>query len=72
LYGYLQDRYPEKLESLKKDKNWLNELNGKTESVSLPKYIRHSIHHPENTSNRPFTEKQLRKSIDLMRKLKYD
>ena len=33
----------------------------------LTEYIRHQIHHPENTHNPRFTESQLRESIGLMR-----
>lgn len=71
LYGYLEDIYPLKLNSLEKDKKWINEKSKKTESVSLPKYIRNSIHHPENNSNRSYTQSQLKKSIEMLRKLKY-
>lgn len=71
LYGFLEDVHSTKLNGLPKDKSWINEKSGKTESVSLPKYIRNSIHHPENTSNRAYTSAQLKKSIDILRKLKY-
>lgn len=71
LYGYLEDVYPAKLNGLEKDKNWINEKSNKTESVSLPKYIRNAIHHPENNSNRAYTQTQLKKSIEILRKLKY-
>ena len=72
LYGYLEDVEPKKLNSIEKDRKWINELSGKTETVSLPKYIRNSIHHPENDSNKAFSERQLRKSIEILRKLKYN
>ena len=72
LYGYLEDLDKVKLDSLPKDKKWQNEKNNKEEDVSLPKYIRNAIHHPENTSNKAFTEPQLRKSIEMLRKLKYE
>ncbi|MRH99368.1 AAA family ATPase [Kriegella sp. EG-1] len=71
LYGYLEDVHPSKLNGVEKDRNWINEKSGKTESVSLPKYIRNAIHHPENNSNRAFTAAQLKKSIEMLRKLKY-
>lgn len=71
LYGYLEDRSSEKLQGMKKDKKWINELTGKTETVSLSKYIRNAIHHPENTSNERFSEADLKKSIDTLRQLKY-
>jgi predicted ATP-dependent endonuclease of OLD family len=38
-----------------------------TEQKVLTEYIRHQIHHPENTSNTRFTITQLRDSIILMR-----
>lgn len=71
LYGYITE------------KGWLNEYkakkttrtyirldkNGKTikEQKVLSEYIRHLIHHPENTNNAPFTLDELRQSIEMMR-----
>ena len=37
-----------------------------TEQVTLMTYIRHAIHHPENTSNPPFTLPELEQSIKEM------
>ena len=37
------------------------------QNVILTDYIRHQIHHPENTNNIRFTAEQLSESIDLMR-----
>lgn len=37
------------------------------ENVVLTDYIRHQIHHPENTHNLRFTFQQLKDSVDLMR-----
>jgi len=71
LYGYLEDLFPEKLEKLSKDKDWYNTKISKTEKVSLPKYIRNAIHHPENTKNKKFTTLELNKSIKILRSLKY-
>lgn len=45
-------------------------LNGgrqRTDNVVLTEYIRHQIHHPENTLNTRFTSEQLQESIELMR-----
>lgn len=44
--------------------------NGKTDDLklTLTEYIRHQIHHPENTKNTRFTIMQLKESIDMMRK----
>jgi predicted ATP-dependent endonuclease of OLD family len=37
------------------------------QQVVLTAYIRHQIHHPENTTNRKFTDVELRQSIEDMR-----
>lgn len=37
------------------------------ENVVLTDYIRHQIHHPENTHNTRYTFQQLKDSVDLMR-----
>lgn len=37
------------------------------ENVVLTDYIRHQIHHPENTNNTRYTFQQLKDSVDLMR-----
>ena len=71
LYGFLEDTSNSKLNSIQKDKKWINELKNITEEVSLSKYVRHSIHHPENTSNKKFTDSELKKSIDILQLLKY-
>jgi predicted ATP-dependent endonuclease of OLD family len=70
LYGYLEDIDKSKLDNLKKNKKWINAKTNKTENVSLATYIRHSIHHPENTKNLRFTEKELKQSIDTLKELK--
>ena len=41
--------------------------NIKEVQVILSEYIRHQIHHPENTHNAHFTEQQLRDSIQMLR-----
>lgn len=71
LYGYLEDVDKSKLDGLTKNKNWTNVKTGHVGKVSLATYIRHSIHHPENTANKNFTENDLKKSTDTLRKLKY-
>lgn len=38
-----------------------------TQNLILASYIRHQIHHPENTHNTKYTQEQLRQSIDEMR-----
>jgi predicted peptidase len=37
------------------------------ENVILTDFIRHQIHHPENTNNTRYTFQQLSDSVDLMR-----
>lgn len=71
LYGYLEDVNKEKLNALPKNKVWHNEKYNKDENISLATYIRHSIHHPENNSNKIFTDAELKRSINTLRKLKY-
>ena len=39
----------------------------KVENKILSEYIRHQIHHPENTKNTHYTDDQLRESISQMR-----
>jgi predicted ATP-dependent endonuclease of OLD family len=70
LYGYLEDVAKSKLDVLPKNKKWKNKKKQTTEDVSLATYIRHSIHHPENTQNIKFTPKELQDSIEQLRKLK--
>lgn len=71
LYGYLENIEKAKLENLPKNKKWYNERKKTTEDVSLATYIRHFIHHPENTKNKRFTSEELIKSIETLRELKY-
>lgn len=69
LYGKLEATKKAALNTLTKDKKWKNSKSGIEEDVSLATYIRHSIHHPENTQNSPFTEKQLKESIEILKNL---
>ena len=71
LYGYLAstDEGKQKLDGLKKKKKWKMHANSTPRDISLPTYIRHSIHHPENKENDPFTDEELRESIETMRGL---
>lgn len=41
--------------------------SSRVEQKILTEYVRHQIHHPENTSNTRFTNEQLCESINLMR-----
>lgn len=45
----------------------LRDGNTRVEQKILTEFIRHQIHHPENTSNTRFTNEQLSESINLMR-----
>lgn len=69
LYGYIEEIDRQKLDSLPKNTIWIDSRNNRNINVSLSTYIRHSIHHPENKLNRKFTDAQLRKSIQALRKL---
>jgi predicted ATP-dependent endonuclease of OLD family len=69
LYGIVEDKHKAKLEALKKDRIWKNISTKKDEKVSLSKYIRHSIHHPENTTNKEVGPTELKSSIEILRKL---
>ena len=71
LYGYLKsdDVGKVKLRELPQDRKWFNTQTKRIEQVSLSLYIRNSIHHPENKENDPFTDEELRESIETMRKL---
>lgn len=71
LYGYIECELKEELDKIEKNKTWNNEKTKKITKESLPTYIRHSIHHPENTSNKKFTDAELKKSIQLLREIKY-
>lgn len=72
LYGYLMACNEDGLKKIPENKKWYNDKLEKEEDVSLPKYIRNSIHHPENSSNKSFSEHELNKSIKLMRDIKYN
>jgi predicted ATP-dependent endonuclease of OLD family len=66
LYGHLDNPSLDSLGSLEKDKIWYNEKWEKEEKVSLPKYVRHTIHHPENQKNPKYSEKEFIESIETM------
>lgn len=70
LYGYIESEG--KLGDYKKGKKTLKYkriLNGEQieQDLILSEYIRHQIHHPENTLNKRYTFEQLQESIQLMR-----
>lgn len=70
LYGFIESVDNSKLGALKQTKDWINLKTKNTERVSLSKYIRHSIHHPENTLNKKFTETELKNSIQELKAIK--
>lgn len=70
LYGYIEAEG--QLNAYKAGKktmlyNEVREGNTRQKQVVLSEYIRHQIHHPENTSNVHFTERQLKESIQMLR-----
>lgn len=70
LYGFIEAEDKSKLNKIPKDKKWFNNSSKKEFDVSIAEYIRHSIHHPENTVNKKFTEKELKKSIEILVQIK--
>lgn len=72
LYGYIESE--NELSNFKNGKplvnyNKINPRSGNTNIVQIiiSEYIRHQIHHPENTNNTRFTNAQLQQSISDMR-----
>lgn len=71
LYGYIEEQGL--LSAYKQGKPLVQYVrvlrNGTTrnEQLTLTEYIRHQIHHPENTHNSHFTDTDLRTSIETMR-----
>lgn len=80
LYGYLQESKKcyreEELDEwllnntqIEKTKSWISVIDGKERApmcVTLQRYIRNFIHHPENTKNQEYTPAELRQSIEEM------
>ena len=74
LYGWCEENKKTELEALDKKMSYKKINNGTVqdpEDISLPEYVRHQIHHPENENNTRFTSSQLKESIELLRKIKY-
>lgn len=71
LYGYIEEQGL--LPAYKQGKPTMqyirvcNDGSTRNEQKVLTEYIRHQIHHPENTQNPRFSDTDLRTSIDLMR-----
>lgn len=80
LYGYIAekiaknglsglDNWLNQNYQVEKDKQWIEIKNGQSKpsrDVTLMTYIRHSIHHPENTYNQKYNEVELKASIEAM------
>lgn len=75
LFGFLQeqaqivrcdafDQYLQTNKSIKELRQYTH--NGSTSNVTLCTYVRHQIHHPENTANTRFTDAELKRSIALL------
>lgn len=70
LYGYIEaEGQLENYKTGKPTMRYIKTRNGNTreEHITHTEYIRHQIHHPENTHNPRYTFTQLRDSICLMR-----
>lgn len=70
LYGYIEAEGQLNAYKVGKPTMLYNEVRGgntRQKQVVLSEYIRHQIHHPENTSNIHFTEQQLEASIQMLR-----
>ena len=90
LYGYISsitnknnskklDSWLHEEHSVEKSKSWIRDNgNGNTSTnlLTLMSYIRHSIHHPENTYNQPYTEEEIhestKKMIDIIKSDKFE
>ena len=70
LYGYIESE--QLLNDYKTEKTTIlykKEFRGNTSEIQIiqSEYIRHQIHHPENTQNQRFTNEELQESIGEMR-----
>lgn len=59
------------LTGLDQDLKYYNDSKKSEEQVSLSTYVRHQIHHPGNKNNKIYTISQLKKSIEVLREIKY-
>jgi hypothetical protein len=68
LYGFIEaEGYMNDYKEGQQNMPYFNKRNGKNTDVVLTEYIRHQIHHPENTENTRFTFEQLKNSVNQMR-----
>lgn len=82
LYGWLQEKFNLNTEKevedylvhkgISKIKTWKRLKNGAIQSpydITLCSYVRNSIHHPENQYNKSYTEDELYRSIETLKKI---
>jgi predicted ATP-dependent endonuclease of OLD family len=71
LYGFIEaEGWLDNFKNGKPTMGYIKVLRGgntREEQIILTEYIRHQIHHPENTNNTRYTNQQLCESINLMR-----
>lgn len=68
LYGYLEnEKYLDEYEKSKDTRAYIKEIKNGGVQITLTRYIRHQIHHPENKMNIRYTDEELQKSINAMR-----
>jgi predicted ATP-dependent endonuclease of OLD family len=68
LYGYIESEGRlQTFNTGKPTRQYLNVKTQKTWQLTMSEYIRHQIHHPENTHNTRFTDNELQTSINDMR-----
>lgn len=71
LYGFIEYKgWMTDYENGKPQRQYKRERNGRldSETISITRYIRHKIHHPENRHNKRYTDAELAQSIEEMRK----
>ena len=71
LYDWCWYNQKTDLTGLNKDLKYYNDGKKSEEQVSLSTYVRHQIHHPGNEKNKLYTIPQLKKSIEVLREIKY-
>ncbi|GAA5176795.1 AAA family ATPase [Modicisalibacter zincidurans] len=70
LYGYIESEgWLSEYKNGKSNRAYKKDWKGNVSEIQiiLSEYIRHQIHHPENTRNQRFTAEELRQSISEMR-----
>lgn len=72
LYGYLEENglfavYKQGKQAMNYNQIARDKVTLQPRQIILSEYIRHQIHHPENTNNTRYTDEQLTESIESMR-----